>query len=86
MWESYFDHVTTAASAQDTSVRNIRKHSPGIIQHNGGQVLTGLGEVGHGQAEGGQKATLRVDTGQSGYHSREEATSVLGHCFPPKRQ
>lgn len=33
--------------------------SPGIVEHGCGQVLAGLGQVGHGQAEGGQETTLR---------------------------
>lgn len=56
-------------------------HSPRVIQHDCRQVLTGLGEVGHGQAEGGQKATLRADTGQSGYLSGYESASAQ-HPLP----
>lgn len=33
--------------------------SPGVVEHDGGQVLAGLRQVGHGQAEGGQEPALR---------------------------
>lgn len=58
-------------------------HLPRVVQHDRGQVLTGLGEVSHGQAEGGQKATLRADTGQSGYLSGEERASALDSLLSP---
>lgn len=40
------------------------ENSPRVVEHHCGQVLTGLGQVRHGQAEGGQQATLR---GQGGH-------------------
>lgn len=34
-------------------------HSPRVIEHHSGQVFTGLGQVGHRQAEWGEQAALR---------------------------
>lgn len=38
-------------------------HSPGVVEHHGGQVLTGLGQIRHREAERGEEAALRRRSG-----------------------
>lgn len=41
----------------------VRVQSPGVVQHHSGEVLAGLGQIGHGEAERGEKATLKQADG-----------------------
>lgn len=60
---SDFNGVDRANTTETTPAGSC--HSPWVVQHGGGEVLTGLGQVAHGQAERGQKAALEQTQGRA---------------------